>query len=84
MKEGRVVRVDAKVVHVDLGDGGAPVQAALRGSLDAGSWLRCHGVALGHLVSLGAFSARSTSVPSSSSSIRSVATSAAKVSASLP
>ena len=33
MKEGRVVRVDAKVVHVDLGDGGAPVQAALRGSL---------------------------------------------------
>ena len=33
MKEGRVVRVDAKVVHVDLGDGEAPVQAALRGSL---------------------------------------------------
>lgn len=33
MREGRVVRVDAKVVHVDLGDGEAPVQAALRGSL---------------------------------------------------
>ncbi len=49
--EGRVVRVDAKVVHVDKGDG-VPVLAALRGSLFEDLDGKKNPVAVGDLVTV--------------------------------